>query len=331
MVQSGFSRIQQGKKMKALRITIITLILAVQLNACVDNSHAVLSELENTTWVLTTLNDDRPLDGAQLTIQFKDGQISGRAGCNSYGGSYQIKGDSIRFGSLFSTEMACMDPEGIMEQERTYLDLLQAATRFGLVDGVLTFYVGERSSLMFEMQTDSPALPTSTLNSPRPLLYTATATLEVVEPTQTPTFEPPSGHKEYRDSEAGISIYIPEKWNVTGVIEGQYAIFQSYPEDKYIGGERREPGDTKCDINLHPSVTSTEALIQLWQNDPMTTILSEDTFILESGLSGRRFLIDSLGQATVFVTEINQGVVILTCFGDFNLVDQIAVTLKAAE
>ena len=120
-------------------------------------------------------------------------------------------------------------------------------------------------------------------------------------------------------------------WNVTGVIEGQYAIFQSYPEDKYMGGERREPGDTKCDINLHPSVTSTEGLIQLWQNDPMTTILSEDTFILESGLSGRRFLIDSLGQATVFVTVLNQGVVILTCFGDFNLVDQIAVTLKAVE
>jgi len=307
------------------------MILAIQVSACVASSQAVLSELESTTWVLNTLNNNRPIDDIQLTIHFEDGQISGSAGCNSYGSSYRIKGDAISFSGLFSTEMACMEPEGIMEQERIYLELLHSATRFELVDGVLTIFVGESPSLIFEMHTDSPALPTSTLIPSSPIPITATATLDLIEPTQTPTFEPPAGYVEYRDSVAGISIYIPENWNVTGVIVGQYAIFQSYPEDKYVGGERREPGDTKCDLNLRPSVADTEELIQLWQDSPMTTILSEDKFILESGLPGRRFVIDSLGQATVFVAELNQGVVKLTCFGDFKLVDRIAVTLKAVE
>jgi hypothetical protein len=63
----------------------------------------------------------------------------------------------------------------------------------------------------------------------------------------------------------------------------------------------------------------------------MTTIVSDEEFIFQSGLSGQRFVIDSMGRATVFITEINQRVVLLTCFGDFSEVDQIAATLQATE
>jgi hypothetical protein len=48
-------------------------------------------------------------------------------------------------------------------------------------------------------------------------------------------------------------------------------------------------------------------------------------------LNGQRFVIDSMGRAIVFITEINQRVVLLTCFGDFSSVDEIAATLQAAE
>jgi heat shock protein HslJ len=317
--------------MKALRITIIFIILAIQVSACVDSSQAVLSELESTTWVLNTLNNNRPIDGTKLTIQFEDGQISGSAGCNSYGGSYQIKGDAISFSPLFSTEMACMDPEAIMEQERTYLELLQSATRFELVDGVLTIFVGESPSLIFEMQTDSPALPTSTLIPSSPIPITATATLDFIEPTQTPTFEPPAGHKEYRDSVAGISIYIPENWNVTGVINGQYAIFQSYYEDKYVGGEAHEAGDTKCDLNIRPPGTNAGELIQQWESNPRTTIVSDEEIILKSGLIGRRLVLESMGRSVALVAEINRRAVVLTCFGNSEPFEDIAKTLSGFE
>jgi hypothetical protein len=38
-----------------------------------------------------------------------------------------------------------------------------------------------------------------------------------------------------------------------------------------------------------------------------------------------------MGRSISLVTEINSMIVVLTCFGDFTLVDEIAVTLKANE
>lgn len=63
----------------------------------------------------------------------------------------------------------------------------------------------------------------------------------------------------------------------------------------------------------------------------MTTIVSKESFSLQTGLMGQRFVIDSMGRATVFLTEINQRIVLLTCFGDFTPVDAIATTLNTLE
>jgi len=47
---------------------------------------------------------------------------------------------------------------------------------------------------------------------------------EVQEPIPTQPFEPPAGFKEYQAAAVGISVYIPESWVITGIIDGQYAI-----------------------------------------------------------------------------------------------------------
>ena len=138
--------------MKILRITVLITIFTIMMSACVGGSPASEPNLEDTTWLLMTYNDTRPIDGTQPTIQFEDGQVSGNAGCNSYGGSYQVKGDAISFEALFNTEMACMEPEGLMDQEQAYLELLGTAQRFELVDGVLTIFAGPQQTLAFERQ-----------------------------------------------------------------------------------------------------------------------------------------------------------------------------------
>ncbi|MGB2955689.1 MAG: hypothetical protein WBB64_06935, partial [Anaerolineales bacterium] len=122
-----------------------------------------------------------------------------------------------------------------------------------------------------------------------------TPTSDIQEPTKTPVFEPPVGFIEYQDPSTGISIYIPGSWTVTGVIEGQYAIFSSYPEDKYVGGGKRESGDTKCDLNIRPQGESVDNLIQQWKSNDMTTILSEQEIILSSGQPGFRFELNNMG------------------------------------
>ena len=63
----------------------------------------------------------------------------------------------------------------------------------------------------------------------------------------------------------------------------------------------------------------------------MTTIVSEEAFNLQTGSMSQRFVIETMGRSTAFITEIQPKVVLLTCFGDFTRVDEIAITLNAIE
>lgn len=179
----------------------------------------------------------------------------------------------------------------------------------------------------------SAVSPTQYLPGPtqEPPLALPSPTPAIQPPTETPVVEPPVGFIEYQDSEVGVSIYIPGSWTVTGVIAGQYAIFSSYPEDKYVGGGKRESGDTKCDLNIRPQGISADDLIQQWKSNDMTTILSEQEIILSSGEPGFRFELNNMGRANALITKINGRVVVMTCFGDFTLFDEIAVTLRTSE
>ncbi len=137
--------------MKILRITTTIYIITILVTACGGSPVEDVS-LEGTTWVLTAYNKNRPLEGTQPTIHFEDGQVSGNASCNSYGGSYEVQGDKIGFSALFMTEMYCMDPEGVMDQETLYLEMLGKAVTYEINSGVLTIVIGPQQTLTFERQ-----------------------------------------------------------------------------------------------------------------------------------------------------------------------------------
>jgi hypothetical protein len=164
----------------------------------------------------------------------------------------------------------------------------------------------------------SPIPPTSTVEQPSPI-------------PPTPTFKPPDGFQEFQDIERGISIYYPDGWITTEVIAGQYAIFQSYPVDKYIGGEGFQAGDTKCDLNLRLEAATAEDLLTQWTSDSMTTILSQEEVILASGMTGLRVDLDSRGSSLLMFTEINEGLIALTCYGAREYFDEIALTINSLD
>jgi len=94
--------------------------------------------------------------GAIVTIAFEDGQASGRAACNSYGGAYDAGDDgSLSFESFAVTAMACEEP--LMSLESAYLEALGAVTGFG-VDGKLTLH-GDEIDLTFDEEVSPVALP----------------------------------------------------------------------------------------------------------------------------------------------------------------------------
>jgi heat shock protein HslJ len=100
--------------------------------------------LEGTNWVLDSYFDGvgamvRPLQGTAITAVFGvDGNMTGSSGCNTYGASYTVDGNSLSIDTPAATNVFCETPIGSMEQEQQYLSLLPEATSFNLSSGFLT-------------------------------------------------------------------------------------------------------------------------------------------------------------------------------------------------
>lgn len=107
--------------------------------------------LAGTSWTLTSIGGKGLVPGSNITLEFKDGQASGNAGCNSYGGGYQVNGNKVEFQQMASTLMACADSD-MMVQESAYLGFLGKAQSFELADGQLQIYRSDGEALTFVPQ-----------------------------------------------------------------------------------------------------------------------------------------------------------------------------------
>ena len=146
------------------KIFIYFALFGILLSACsmIENpqAHDIQSDsmqdsvtdntsLEGTSWILrdygmTTLRDDQI-----ITAQFKDGQIAGSSGCNSYAGSYQLVMDKITIGPLAATMMACLEPSDVMDLERLFLEWMSDAQTYELTTGQLKIYRSDGEALAF--------------------------------------------------------------------------------------------------------------------------------------------------------------------------------------
>jgi heat shock protein HslJ len=125
-------------------ILMIAVILGQTIVACVGVESPVatpepeppaateeFATLDGTSWRLETIQGEPVLPGTEPTLVFEDGNTGGTTGCNSFGGPYVATGEAaIEFREIASTQMACMDPDGVMEQEIAYLSMLQGATDY---------------------------------------------------------------------------------------------------------------------------------------------------------------------------------------------------------
>jgi heat shock protein HslJ len=313
-------------------------IVAVAVLAACSCSGA--TTLKDTSWELESLAGNDVLPGTKITLEFSDDQISGSAGCNHYGGGYQAGKDSLSISDVFATEMWCVEPEGVMEQERAYSAALSGAAAYQIEGGRLQILdeTGTQTLVLVASNPNAAPTATPTTEAPTPAAQlpptagiVTVATLAVVETEPPPPVGPPAGFRQYRDTEAGVSVYIPESWIVTGIVPGRSAILQSYPEDKYVGGEPFEAGDTKCDVNIRPPDVDMAGYLQQLKSDPTVTVVSEQEVTLLSGEVGTRVEVDSMGRSLSLITETNDRVLVLTCFGELAPFDEITVTLGANE
>jgi heat shock protein HslJ len=104
--------------------------------------------LAGSRWTLVMF-DGAAFRGEQpVTLEFNaDNQAGGSGGCNSYGATYALDGESLGFSAVISTMMAC--PEGINSvDEIDYLAALEATTGYSLERGRLILTYGDEGRQM---------------------------------------------------------------------------------------------------------------------------------------------------------------------------------------
>jgi len=78
-------------------------------------------------WYLLTMEGTPPISGTTLRLSFKEHTwLEGDAGCNRYTASYSRKADAgLKISEVLSTRMFCAQPDGVMQQESRYFQLLK--------------------------------------------------------------------------------------------------------------------------------------------------------------------------------------------------------------
>jgi len=105
--------------------------------------------LTDSSWALQMIGspgDELPLiEGITPTLNFFIERYTGFSGCNYYLAAFDIEGDSIGMYGPTQTLLQCDEPEGVMEQESTFIGVLQNSTAYRVDEDILTlFTVGDQ-------------------------------------------------------------------------------------------------------------------------------------------------------------------------------------------
>jgi heat shock protein HslJ len=115
-------------------IRYIHLVLTIVfISGCTHIGQSSDTPLLDTTWNLSELfNEKIQHSGSKIPhLRFEAERVSGNDGCNNFFGSYTLDEDSLRFGMLASTRMACPHIEGF---EMIFNTMLSITTRY-LING----------------------------------------------------------------------------------------------------------------------------------------------------------------------------------------------------
>jgi heat shock protein HslJ len=110
---------------------------------CADTKHASQAPFLGTTWNQAELNNEKiQHPGPQVPhLHFEAEKVTGNDGCNNFFGGYTLDGNSLKFGMLGSTRMACPHIEGF---EMIFNKMLSMTTRFRISGNRLDLYADEK-------------------------------------------------------------------------------------------------------------------------------------------------------------------------------------------
>lgn len=101
----------------------------------------IKEEIESPSFMLVCIQIHR--------FELADGQLNGSAGCNLYFANYKLENEQLMVDKAGSPKRFCGEP-GVMEQESTYLSLLQQADNAIAVTGNSLTIETSEGNLVFE-------------------------------------------------------------------------------------------------------------------------------------------------------------------------------------
>ena len=96
-----------------------------------------VDSLAGTRWNVVNFNNGAAIvtlvPGTSITMDFGvDGQVTGNSGCNSFSAGYTVNGSALSITQPSSTQQFCAEPEGVMDQEASFLMALPTAASFSM-------------------------------------------------------------------------------------------------------------------------------------------------------------------------------------------------------
>ena len=94
----------------------ILIAVAAGLAGCASVSTTPTS-LEGTTWTVTAIDGAATPRTDAYRLEFGDGRIGGKFGCNGFSGPYSLASDTLTACDVAATRMACPGPADRFERE----------------------------------------------------------------------------------------------------------------------------------------------------------------------------------------------------------------------
>ena len=139
------------------RLTLLLITLGLIISACTSTQPGGEALTVPSKWNLMSFGKsgtETPIiQDSIITLEFAENdQVGGTGGCNSYGGKFEVQGETITIKEIVSTLMACMDDQ-VMEQETQYFTALQGVSNYEISgDNLTIFYEDGQSQLNFVKQ-----------------------------------------------------------------------------------------------------------------------------------------------------------------------------------
>ena len=143
--------------MKKVFLKVALLILSISLiTGCGGGANSIF---EDSKWFLSSYGEQGNLkaliDGTEITATFDSSKVelTGSAGCNTYFARYEVDGSELFILEMASTEMACLSPAGVMQQEQEFLSIITSTQSFEADATTLTIFCSGGLQLNFTTAT----------------------------------------------------------------------------------------------------------------------------------------------------------------------------------